>query len=139
MSRLQLLLVGMVEAGGPERLEHLVGGDAQRARTPAAGDPAERVREEGLADADGADDRDVGVRVDEAQRRGLVPQRSVVGDLELRDGGRLQHFQSDDVAIRHDHELGTGLQTEAHANGFGDDDLPFRGQGRGRGIEYLGR
>ena len=51
----------------------------------AAGDVAERVGEEGLADADGADDGDVGVRLEEAQRDELVPERAVEGDL----GGRV--------------------------------------------------
>ena len=67
-----------------EGLEHLVGGDGEDGVAAAAGEPAEGVGEEGLADADGADDGDVGVGVEEAQRDELVPERAVVGDLGRR-------------------------------------------------------
>ena len=55
----------------------------------AAGDVAEGVGEEGLADADGADDGDVGVGLEEAQRDELVEQRAVEGDL----GGRIPRLE----------------------------------------------
>ena len=42
---------------------------------------AEGVGEEGLADADGADDRDVGVGLEEAERRELVEQGAIEGHL----------------------------------------------------------
>src|SRR5439155_4136139 len=47
----------------------------------AAGDVTESLGEEGLADADGADDRDVGVGFEEAQRDQLVEERLVEGHL----------------------------------------------------------
>ena len=72
-----------------ERLEHLVGAHGEDASAAAAGDVAERVGEEGLADPDGADDGDVGVGVEEAQRDELVEQRPVEGDL----GGRVPGFE----------------------------------------------
>src|SRR5262245_29083184 len=42
-----------------ELLEHLVGGEREHGMTVVTGEPAERVSEEGLANADGADDGDV--------------------------------------------------------------------------------
>src|SRR5262249_57512019 len=42
-----------------ELLEHLVGGEREHGMAVVTGEPAERVSEEGLADADGADDGDV--------------------------------------------------------------------------------
>jgi len=81
MSFSQLLLVGVVEPGVLEGLEQLVRAQRQRRAAAAAGDVAEGVRQEGLADADWADDRDVRVGFEEAQRDELVPQRPVVGDL----------------------------------------------------------
>ena len=42
---------------------------------------AKGVGEEGLADAHGPDDGDVGVRVQEAQRRELVKERAIEGHL----------------------------------------------------------
>ena len=53
--------------------EHAVAATASRG--------AERVGEEGLADADRSDDRDMGVVLDEAQRAQLVPQLGVVADV----------------------------------------------------------
>ena len=63
----QFRLVAVVEPRVLERLEHLVGADGEDSGAAPAGDVAERVREKGLADADGADDRDVGVGIEEAQ------------------------------------------------------------------------
>lgn len=65
----------------PERCEHLVGAGREDRDPASARDVVERGRHEGLADVDGADDRDMGVRVEEAQRGELVEQRSVEGHL----------------------------------------------------------
>ena len=67
-----------------ERLEHLIGADGEHGGAAPAGDVAERMGEKGLADADGADDGDVRVGVEEAQRRELVEERAIEGDLRGR-------------------------------------------------------
>ena len=43
----------------------------------AAGDVAERVREKRFADADGADDRDMVMALQEAEGRELVEERAI--------------------------------------------------------------
>ena len=48
------------------------------------GDVSKRMRQERLADADRTDERDVGVRLDEAHRHELVEQRLVVRHLRTR-------------------------------------------------------
>ena len=77
----QLRFVAVIEARVLQRLEHLVGADGEHGGAAPAGDVAEGMREKGLADADGADDGDVGVRVEEAQRGELVEERAIEGDL----------------------------------------------------------
>ena len=64
-----------------QRLQHLVGADGEDGGAAPAGDVAEGMREKGLADADGADDGDVRVGVEEAQRGELVEERAIEGDL----------------------------------------------------------
>jgi hypothetical protein len=68
----------------------------------------EGVGEEGLADADRADEGDVGVGVEEAQRGLLVEERAIEGHLRgtvprLQDHGRVQagllHPQRDAQAV----------------------------------------
>ncbi len=80
--RAHLLLVGLGEARVPEVLEHLVGAEREDGVAAAAGDVADRVGEEGLPHAHAADDGDVVVRLDEAQRGELVEKRPV--ELGLR-------------------------------------------------------
>jgi len=77
-------LVGVIEARVLELREHLVGGERQHGVAMAAGEPAKRVGEKGLADADGADQCHVRMGVEEAQRHELIPERAVVGDLRAR-------------------------------------------------------
>ena len=55
------------------------------AAAASAGSGSERVGQEGLADADRADDSDVCVGLEEAQGAQLVPQLDVVADV----GGRV--------------------------------------------------
>ena len=85
----ELGLVAAVEAGVLEGLEHLVGTQREHRGAAAAGDVTEGVGEEGLADPDRADDRDMGVGVEEAERDQLVPERLVVADL----GGGIPGFE----------------------------------------------
>jgi hypothetical protein len=78
-----------------QRFQHLVGPDRHRGGVAPATDVAQRVREEGLADADGADDRHVGMGVEKPQRGELVEERTVDGDLRgripvLQAHGRIQ-------------------------------------------------
>jgi len=74
----QLGLVRVIEASVLERLEELVGADGEHSVLVPARDVAECVCEEGLANADGANDRDVPVRLDEPHRDELVEQLLVV-------------------------------------------------------------
>lgn len=74
-------IVAVVEAGVFEGFQHLVGADGEDGGAASAGDVAERMGEKRFADADGADDRDVRVCIEEAERRELVEQRPVEGDL----------------------------------------------------------
>ena len=64
----QLRVVAVIEARVLQRLEHLVGADGEDGGAAPAGDVAEGMREKGFADADGADDRDVRVGIEKAQR-----------------------------------------------------------------------
>ena len=77
----QLGFVAVIESRMLERFEHLVGADGEHGRPAPAGDVAEGMREKGFADADGADDGDMGVRIEEAQRGELVEERAIEGDL----------------------------------------------------------
>ncbi len=61
-------LIGVVEPRVLQRLEEAIGPDGERGVAAATGDVPERVREEGLPDADGPDDGDMGMRLEEAQR-----------------------------------------------------------------------
>jgi len=75
-----LLLDGVMEAGVLEGLGQAIGADGAHGGAAGAGELPERVGEEGLADADGADDGDVFVLVEEAQRGELTQQGAVEGD-----------------------------------------------------------
>jgi hypothetical protein len=77
----QFGLVGVVEARVLEQLEHVVGAEREHRVPSPAGDVAEGVGEERLADADGPDDGDVVARLDEAQRDELVEHGLVEGDF----------------------------------------------------------
>ena len=72
-------LVGLIEAGVLEGLEQAIGAQRQDRVPAAAGDVAEGVGEEGLADPDRADDRHVGVGFEEAQRDELVEEGRTEG------------------------------------------------------------
>ncbi len=91
----QLGLVAVIEAGVLERLEHLVGADREDGRAAPAGDVTERVREEGLADADGADDGDVGMGFEEPQRHELVEERPIEASPSLSLSQRLETHRRD--------------------------------------------
>jgi hypothetical protein len=67
-----------------QRFEHLVGADSEHGRAAAAGDVAECVGEEGFADAHRADDGDVGMGIEKAERGELVEERPIEGDLRGR-------------------------------------------------------
>ncbi|HWP65466.1 MAG TPA: hypothetical protein VNO26_06105, partial [Candidatus Limnocylindria bacterium] len=69
-----LLFDGVIEAGVLEGLEEPIGADGAHGGAAGAGEVAERVGEEGRADADGADDGDVFVLVEKAQGRELAQQ-----------------------------------------------------------------
>jgi hypothetical protein len=86
----QLLLVGEEEACLLERLEHAVGPKGEHRVTAATGEMAECVSEEGLADADVADDSDVVMRLDEAER-GELGEQSLV---EVNLGGGVPVLES---------------------------------------------
>lgn len=73
----QLGLVGVVEASVPQALQQSIGSTGEDGVTAAAGDVAEGVGEEGLADADRADDRHVGGLLEERIRI-LAPGSTVV-------------------------------------------------------------
>jgi hypothetical protein len=77
----ELGLVGVEEPGLLEGLEHLVGANGEDGLAAAAGGVTDGVSEEGLADADGADDGDVVVGLEEAQGKELAEELSVEGDL----------------------------------------------------------
>ena len=62
--------------------QHLVGADGEHRGAASAGDMAKGMGEEGLAHADRADDRDVAMGVEKAQRR--EPERVRVDDNRLR-------------------------------------------------------
>ena len=62
-------------------LEHLVRTGREDGGAAAAGDVAECVREKRFADADGADDRHVRVRIEEAQGGEFVEERPIERDL----------------------------------------------------------
>ena len=67
-----------------ECLQHLIGADREHRRTAPAGDVSEGVGEKRFADADGPDDGDMGVGVEEAQRGELVQECTIEGDLRGR-------------------------------------------------------
>jgi hypothetical protein len=71
----------VVEPRVLEGLAHLIGADREDGGAAPARDVAEGVSEKGLADADGPDDRDVGMRVEEAQGRELIEEGAIEGDL----------------------------------------------------------
>jgi hypothetical protein len=88
-------VVAVVEARVLEHLQHGVDGDRDDAVAAPAGDVAERVSDERLPSAHRANDRDVRARLEEAQRRKLVQQRAIIGDLRslvpaLEDAVRLE-------------------------------------------------
>ena len=61
--------------------KRVVGAMEAHVEARAAGDVPERVREKGLADADGPEDHDVAVRLDEAQARQLLQHTPIEADL----------------------------------------------------------
>jgi hypothetical protein len=86
----ELLLVGLEEAGLLEGLEHAVGAKGEHGITAATGEMSECVSEEGFADTDVADDGDVVMRFDEAER-GELGEQSLV---EVNLGGRVPVFET---------------------------------------------
>ena len=106
------LLGGVVDAGLRQLAEVLVGGHEADAVPGADGGVAERLGEEALADADGADEQDVLAAVKELQRAGGVEQPAVEPDLcrpvevlepaELLEAGLAQaQLQAPVVAAAH--------------------------------------
>ena len=85
----ELLLVGVGESGVLEGLEHAVGAKSEDGIPAATGEMPECVSEEGLADADVADDSDVVMRLDEAER-GELGEQSLI---EVNAGGRVPVLQ----------------------------------------------
>src|SRR3990172_9345109 len=81
----ELLLVGMEEAGLLEGLEHAIGAKGEHGITAATGEMSECVSDEGFADADLADDSEVVMRFDEAERGELGERKP--GGRETRGGG----------------------------------------------------
>src|SRR5271170_5578326 len=73
-------VVAVIETRMLERLEHLVCDNGERRDAATTRDMADAMREEALADTDGADDGDVGALLDEPQRDELVEQLLVEGD-----------------------------------------------------------
>jgi len=73
--------VAVIEPRVLQQFQHLVGAAGQHGGAAPARDMAERVCKEGLADADGADDRHMGVTIEKAQRGELVEERTVKGGL----------------------------------------------------------
>jgi len=80
----QLGLVTLGETGVLEGLEHPIRAEGEDGVAAAARDVAEGVGQEGLADADGADEGDMVMRLEEAKGDELVEQRAIEGD---RGGG----------------------------------------------------
>jgi hypothetical protein len=66
------------------------------------------------------------------------PSRRATGlsgqSVEVAQRGRFEDFEDDDVPIGDDDKLSSWLQAEALSNLLGDDDLPLRRQGGGRGV-----
>ena len=62
----ELDFIAIIEAGVSQRLEHLIGPAGEDARRPTARDVPEGMREKRLADADGADDGDMGMGLEKA-------------------------------------------------------------------------
>jgi hypothetical protein len=67
-----------------QRLQHHVGAEGEHGVAAPACDVAEGVRQVGFPYADGPDDGDVVMRLDEAQRGELVEERTVELDLRGR-------------------------------------------------------
>jgi hypothetical protein len=86
----ELLLVGLEEACLLEGLEHAVGASSEYGVTPTTGEMPECVSQEGLADADVADDSDMVMRFDEAER-GELGEQSLV---EVNLGGSVPVFEA---------------------------------------------
>jgi len=74
-----------------QRFEHLVGADGTHGGATPAGDVAEGMGEKRLADPDRADQGDMGVRVEEAQRGELIEEGAIEGDLRGRVPGVEAH------------------------------------------------
>jgi hypothetical protein len=77
----ELRFVAVIEPRVLEHFEHVIVAHGDDAGAAPAGDVAECMREKRLADVHRPDNRDVGVRVEEAERRELIEQRAVEGDL----------------------------------------------------------
>jgi hypothetical protein len=124
--------------------EHAVGADGQHRMPPAAGDVAQGVGEKRLADPDGADDGDVVMALQEAERGELVEEGAIEGHLRRRVPG---------------FELSAGIEARAlgsHGRGqpvaagdlIAEDEekevlvgellLPGEGQAFGQGVEPPG-
>jgi hypothetical protein len=86
----ELLLEGVEQARLLEGLEHVIGPKSEHGVTATTGEMSECVSEEGLSDADVADDGDVMMRADETQR-GEFGEQSLV---EVNLGGGVPVFES---------------------------------------------
>ena len=77
----ELGLVTLGEAGVLEGLEQRVRAEGEDGVAAATGDVAQGVGEKALADADGPDEGDVVMRLQEAERDELVEERAIEGDV----------------------------------------------------------
>src|SRR5207302_1926407 len=70
----------VIEPGVAERLEEPIGAHGEDGGAAGTGEVAKGMGEKRLADADGADDGDVLVLIEEAERGELLEERAVEGD-----------------------------------------------------------
>ena len=130
----------MVDAGLRHLAEVLVGGHEADAVPGADGGVAERLGEEALADADGADEQDVLAAVEELQRAGGVEEAAVEPDL-CRPVEVLESAELLEASLA---QLQPPVVAAAHL--VGEDDLqevgvveplaPGEGDALGQGVEH---
>src|SRR2546427_4054814 len=77
----ELGFVAVIQPRVLQRFQHLIGPDGEDRGAAPARDVTERMGEKRLADADRADNRDVGVAVEKAEGRQLVEERPIEGHL----------------------------------------------------------
>ena len=138
-----LVVQGVVQPGGLEPLEQLVGAGHVHAAAAADGDVPERAGQVGLADPDRAEQQGPVAGVQEPQRGELVPELLVVAD----GGGRVPGVQPHaGVEPGGPGPQGGGLglaagvfvgEDELEEVGVGHVLLAGQGEPVGQGVEHL--